>query len=248
MNEVQESNNCEVVDTKEVLERVVGYLQMIPESIRRCDFRVCNPDEELFRAQAVALEAKAYDQAGYAERAENESLFENQYRGSVKHGEIAYLGVYTLDGKLAAFFSIFQNFEVIFDACKQKIGEIPALKDIPMFVFSKIARDPSLSDFIYKTGAPHRTLLAMTVVGIAKHCSKGLMVETQAQPDTQRLLRHSNISRFFPNYQRLVDLPITEEKDVPHILLLYFPHIRMFDFISIGRAILSQTIKPLKHK
>ncbi len=233
------------LDVNKVSEGIVSMLNLLPISIRKVDYRVCSPNDLKFREEAVELERLAYNNSKYGERAEGQDLFGNQYRGAKNHGDVSYLGIYTKDGRLAAFFNFFQHRGIIFDQTRDTLASRPDLHQKPIVVISKIARHPEHSRLLYDAGMPHRTLLSLTVFALAHQSQNGILIETQAQPDTRRMLQEKTIQKYFPLYEIALSTPTSDADRAPHIMLLHFPHMSIFDYMHIARGIVNLSIKSM---
>jgi hypothetical protein len=228
---------------------VIDVLNLMPQIVRKVDFRVCSENDPQFRAEASQLEQAAYENSKYGDRAEGENLFEAQYRGTENHGRIAYIGVYTRKHELAAFFSFFQHKGVIFDQTKEALAQRPDLQEKPIIVVSKIARHPNHSRLLYEAGMPHRNILSLAVFSLAARSENGILIETQAQPDTRRMLQEKTIRKYFPRYEIVLSTPTSdEEARSPHIMLLHFPHMGLKDYLYIGKGIIAATVHNITKK
>lgn len=233
------------LDVNRVSEGVVSMLSLLPTSVRKVDYRVCSPNDLQFRDEAAELERIAYDNSKYGERAEGQDLFANQYRGTEDHGEVSYLGIYTREGNLAAFFNFFQHRGIIFDQTRDTLSTRPDLQQKPIVVVSKIARHPEHSRLLYDAGMPHRTLLSLTVFALAHQSKNGILIETQAQPDTRRMLQEKTIRKYFPRYEIALSTPASDVDRAPHVMLLHFPHMGVVDYLHIAKGIINSSIKSM---
>lgn len=237
-----------ILNTHKVALDVVDMLNLIPAPIRKVSYRVCSPNDPVFRQEASALESEAYDKSKYGERAEGDKLFKDQYRGTTNHGVASYLGVYTPSGELAAFFNFFQHRGVIFDETMEVLNKRVELQTKPIIVISKVARHPNHSRLLYETGMPHRSLLSLTVFSLANRSRDGILIETKAQPDTQRMLQERTVRRYFPRYEVALNVPVNDEPNAPHIMLLHFPHMYVRDYVHIARGIVNSSIKTIRKR
>lgn len=244
---VSEMTNTDAeLNSIQVAVNVVDTLNLI-QFLSSVRFKVCLYDNPDFREAAVRLEQKAYQESNYGDRAEGSSLFDNQYRESKDHGKIAYIGVYTRDDILIAFFSFFQNRGTVFSETQEYLSNNPEFQNIPIIVVSKIARDPVYSKLLYQAGMPHRNALALTALTLAAHSPSGILIETKAQPATIRMLQEKNIVRYFPNYRILLSIPMNDSPEAPHIMLLNFPHMDWTNYLYVGRAILGTIFNSVKN-
>lgn len=241
-------NEAELLDIHKVAMDIVDLMSLVPAQLRKLDARISFPAQSDFRSQAVELEEAAYADSNYRERAEKEELFENQYRYSDSHGPITYLSLYTKQNELAAFFSIFQNGQTVFEETSDVLSQRPDLKDIPLMVVSKIARHPTHADLLYRAGQPHRTMLALTIFLLANRSENGILLETKAQPATMRMIRGEVMERYFPNYEIVMNIEAGIEDKDPHKILLYFPHMNIFDYLHIAKGIINSGIESLRNR
>jgi hypothetical protein len=147
--------------------------------------------------------------------------------------------------------SLFQNFDHwIFDENREALNrhyQEHQTKDDPLYVgprtpvliISKIARDPSHREFLSAAENPHITMLALYLFNICKQSPYGVIVETRAQPDTQRLLQPRSVRRTFPGYHVIYPPNLynevgrlSENPTDPSIMLFHLPHTRNLDLIK----------------
>lgn len=242
--DIKAEKQVEYLPLQDILFSLVSKLNKLPFSIRKVDFRISEPNHAVFKLKAENLERKAYSDSGYGHRAEEGSIFDNQYRGSTDHGDIQYIGLYTNEGNLTSFFSIFQNNSFLFNESRIAIEKNPDLQGLPVFVISKLARDPDYKKFLYQAGAPHRLALILSILALAWSSKSGILIETQGQPDTIRMVREEVVTRFFPTYRKVIDVPIeSDDANPPHKLLLYFPYIGYADIFNTGKELIKQRVR-----
>lgn len=191
-----------------------------------CTFELHDDADPAFRRECAELEMAAYQRsvADIAAFTEGERMFDHQYRGSPDHGAIAYIAI-RREGRLIAFFSIFQNRRFIF---KQSLDAVLGagntdLQTTPVFVVSKVAAHPDRSTLrTLAQGQQHRLALGVVLTKLASVSPTGIMMETLAQPTTVNMIQEDNM-RIFSRYHRVLDLPVAESGR--HIVLLYYPNL-----------------------
>lgn len=202
----------------------------IPENV---DFYFCSEPETVgvSRDQLAEMEMKGYDNSGYGHRAEGKQLFEHALRGYNNQQSLRFVIVgergedHTL--KPLAFFDYFKADRHISEDYAQAAlafqyeHNIQGQPDI--YIISKLVADPARAK---TTLDLHRYAIAAVLSALSNTSPAGVLMETQAQPATRRMVGHS-AHRYIPGLQVVLDKDMDEYNDPggkPSKMILYIPH------------------------
>jgi len=204
---------------------------------------------EAEREEIVSLEMRAYESAGYGSRAEGNILFGYPKQVEFERANpITHILIYADGPKgnvIYGYLSYFKIDRFIFSSCEEKARLDGVDSNIPKYVFRKIIALPKrerdeylpikksrfslnpLKSTLLNILSPLQLVMLNMVNSLVERCDGEFLLETLAQPDTQKIL-NSKLKKFFGNRVNiLVDEELKDDKDGiagknPHIILLHF--------------------------
>lgn len=201
------------------------------------DFHVCaDPNEIGISHDSLAdMERRGYQNSGYGDRAEGKGLFDDAFRGYRREeivGDLRFVVVTRTEETSGqrvpiAFFDYFQVTRNLFPeaaaAADAFVAERGLTSEPARYIVSKLVADPSRAKELLDA---HRYALVGVLGSLASLSDSGMLLETQAQPATRRMIRKHGTT-YIPGLEVLLDQPLPGDRDAAggerSKLLLYIP-------------------------